>query len=83
MLRAEGVLSNPAKQDAIMEKGIVKSYDKICATGMISRMSEVDVRFYTESVIGRNRAEIVPGDSVWFDIDNVKNLHIAINIRKV
>jgi len=74
---------NPAKQDAIMEKGTVKSYDKSCGMGLISRSSDGDVRFYTESVTGRNYAGLAQGDSVWFEIDNIKNLHIAINIRKI
>mgnify|MGYP001084856813 CR=1 FL=1 len=66
-----------------MQKGTVKSYDKNCGMGMISRASDVDVRFYAESIIGRDRAGLAQGDSVWFEVDNIKNLHIAINIRKV
>ena len=66
-----------------MEKGIIKSYDKNCGMGMIGRTSDRDVRFYTDSVVGRSRADLAQGDSVWFEIDNIKNLHIAINIRKV
>jgi len=66
-----------------MEKGTVKSYDKSCGMGMIGRISDADVRFYTESVIGKSQAGLAQGDSVWFEIDNIKNLHIAINVRKI
>lgn len=66
-----------------MQRGIVKSYDKNCGTGMISCGSEADVKFFTESVIGKSRAGLMQGDSVFFEVDNIKNLHIAINIRKV
>ena len=66
-----------------MERGTVKSFDKNCGTGMISRLEEVDVRFYVESIIGRERAGLKQGDSVLFDVGNIKNLHIAVNVRKV
>ena len=66
-----------------MERGIIKSYDKGCGTGMINRTSDGEVRFYTESIIGRDRIGLKTGDSVWFEVDNIKNLHVAINIRKV
>ena len=46
-----------------MEKGTVKSYDKSCGMGMIGRASDVDVRFYRESIIGRDRAGLMQGDS--------------------
>ena len=66
-----------------MEMGIIKTYDKSCGMGLISPASDIDVRFYAESIIGRDRANLVQGDSVWFEVDNIKNLHIAINMRKV
>ncbi|MCA9402242.1 MAG: cold shock domain-containing protein [Candidatus Omnitrophica bacterium] len=65
-----------------MEKGTVKSYDKNCGMGMISRSSEVDVKFYADSIVGRDRVSLTQGDLVWFEVDSIKNLHIAINIRK-
>ena len=71
-----------SKGVSVMEKGIVKSFDKSCGMGMISRTSDSDVRFYAESIVGRSRAGLVQGDLVWFEVDNIKNLHIAINIRK-
>ena len=66
-----------------MEKGIIKSYDKNCGMGVIGRSSDKDVQFYVDSVVGRGRAGLKQGDSVWFEIDNIKNLHIAINVRKI
>ena len=66
-----------------MERGIIKTYDKSCGMGMIGRASNADVRFYRESIIGRDRAGLIQGDSVWFEVDNIKNLHIAINVRKI
>jgi len=65
-----------------MENGIIKFYDKSCGMGTISRASDVDVRFYAASIIGRDRSNLAQGDSVFFEVDNIKNLHIAINIRK-
>jgi len=66
----------------VVEKGIVKSFDKHCGTGMISRAPNIDVRFYTESVVGRSRAGLKKGDSVEFEINNIKNFHNAIKVRK-
>ena len=66
-----------------MEKGTVKSYDKSWGMGMISRLAEGDVGFYTDNIVGRERAGLKQGDAVWFEVSNVKNLHIAINVRKV
>lgn len=65
-----------------MEKGTVKSYDKSCGMGFITRLASEDVQFYTDSIIGNDRANLKSGDLVWFEVDNVKNLHIAINIRR-
>ena len=65
-----------------MEKGTVESYDKSSGMGMIGRLSEADVKFFADSVIGRDRLSLASGDSVWFEVDNIKSLHIAINIRK-
>jgi cold shock CspA family protein len=66
-----------------MERGIVKSFDKSCGLGTITRPADSDIRFYAESIIGKDRAGLVTGDSVIFEASNVKNLHIAVNIRKV
>jgi len=65
-----------------MEKGIVQTFDKSCGMGMISRASEGNVKFYAESIVGGSRAGLMQGDQVWFEVDNIKNLHIAINVRK-
>ena len=65
-----------------MERGTVKTYDKNCGMGLISRLANTDVRFYADSIIGRDTTGLKQGDSVWFEVDNIKNLHIAINIRK-
>jgi cold shock CspA family protein len=66
-----------------MENGTVKSYDMSCGVGMINREPEDDVRFYSESVVGKGRAGLTEGDSVWFEIGNVRNLDIAINVRRI
>lgn len=65
-----------------MEKGTVKSYDKISGTGMISRASNGDVNFYADGIIGKGRLGLSQGDAVWFEVDNVNNIHRAINVRK-
>ena len=65
-----------------MEKGIIKSFDRSCGTGMIGYADETDIRFYAESVVGRSRADLKQGDAVLFEIGDVKNLYIAINVRK-
>ena len=65
-----------------MERGTVKSYDQSCGVGMISRLADVDVRFYDNSIVGRDRDGLKQGDPVWFEVDNIKNFHIAVNIRK-
>ena len=65
-----------------MEKGTVKMYDKNCGMGVISRAFAADVQFYSQSIVGRGRAHITQGDSVWFEINDIKNLHIAINVLK-
>ena len=70
------------REEFIMQKGIIKSFDKSCGMGMIGRISEADIRFYAESVVGRSRADLKRGDAVWYEVDNIKNLHIAINVRK-
>jgi len=66
-----------------MEKGIVESYDKSCGTGLISWTGNQNVRFFADSIIGKERADIKQGDSVLFEVDDIKNLHIATNIRKM
>ena len=65
-----------------MEKGTVLSYDKNCGMGTIARPANADVKFYANSIVGRDRAGIKQGDRVWFEVDNIKNLHVATNIRK-
>ena len=68
--------------ELIMEKGTVRAYDRNSGTGSISRLASADVRFYTDSIIGSDRIGLKPGDMVWFEVDNIKNFHTAINIRK-
>jgi cold shock CspA family protein len=65
-----------------VERGTVKSFDVSCGVGMISRAPDSDVRFYSEGVVGHNRSSLTRGDLVWFEVDNVKSLHVAINVRK-
>jgi len=65
-----------------MEKGIVKSYDKYCGMGTINHASDSNVKFYIESVNGKERAGLTQGDSVMFEVYDIKNLHIAINVNK-
>lgn len=65
-----------------MEKGIIQSFDKSCGIGTIKRSNEKDIRFYAESIVGGSHAGLAPGDRIWFEVDNIKNLHIAINVRK-
>jgi cold shock CspA family protein len=64
-----------------MEKGMVKSYDQSIGRGMIARLANTDVRFFSDGVIGKGRNSLKQGDSVWFEIDNIGHLHTAINIR--
>ena len=65
-----------------MEKGTVRSIDRSGGTGMIGRMSDVDVKFFADSILGKDRFRLKQGDIVWFEVDNVKTVHTAINIRK-
>ena len=65
-----------------MQEGIVKSLDKSCGIGTIGCPCEDDIRFYMESVIGKERAGLQQGDRVSFDVGNIKNLRIAVNVRK-
>ena len=65
-----------------MQKGSIKSYDKEGGSGMIDRLGDSEVKFFSTNVIGRDRMSLKTGDNVWYEIDNVKNVQIAINIRK-
>ena len=65
-----------------MERGIVKLYDKNGGMGIIGRVSDSDVRFYAQSIIGKDRVHLAQGDAVWFQVDNIQILHTAINVRK-
>lgn len=66
-----------------MEKGTVKSYDRSCGVGMISRASEADVRFYSENVIGKGRSDLTVGSTVVFEVERVSNMFLALNVRKI
>ena len=66
-----------------MERGTVRTYDKSCGVGTIARKDDNDIRFYAESIITRDRALLTMGDTVLFESSNLKNMHIAINIRKI
>ena len=65
-----------------MEKGTIKSFDKGSGTGYISRALGTDVRFYADGTVGNQRSSMAPGDAVWFEVDNIKSSHVAINVRK-
>ncbi len=65
-----------------MERGLVKSYNKGSGAGVISRSSNTDVNFSSDNVLGKHRFSLEQGDSVWFEVDTRKDLHVAINIRK-
>lgn len=64
-----------------MEKGTIKSYDKNSG-GIITRLASADVNFSPENILGKDRMNLKQGDAVWFEVENVAQLHRAINIRK-
>jgi cold shock CspA family protein len=70
------------RKEFIVQKGTIKSFDKSCGMGVIVCRFEDDIMFYEESVVGRSRAGLQKGDEVCFDINNIKNLHIAVNVTK-
>ena len=76
-------LNRRGEKGAMMEKGTVRTYDVSCGLGTIARASETDIRFYAESVIWKGHAGLGVGDAVIFEVDNIQNLHIAINVRKI
>lgn len=65
-----------------MEKGTVASLDKSCGAGMIRKLSDGEVRFQVGNIIGRDRNTLTTGDFVWFEVENIDNVHMAINVRK-
>lgn len=65
-----------------MERGIIKSYDQESGTGTIGCSESADVRFNAERILGKDRNSLRQGDPVWFEIENIQNNHVAINIRK-
>ncbi|HLF18194.1 MAG TPA: cold shock domain-containing protein [Candidatus Omnitrophota bacterium] len=65
-----------------MERGTIKTYDMGRGFGIILRLGSMDVEFYANSIIGRDRTALKSGDQVWYEIENVRSHHTAINIRK-
>ncbi len=63
-----------------MEKGTIKSYDQ-GSGGTIGR-SDGDVRFSADRIVGKDRMALKLGDYVWFELENMQNNYVAINIRK-
>jgi hypothetical protein len=49
---------------------------------MISRVSDVDVKFYADRVVGRDRVSLRQGDAVWFEVEQINHIHVAVNVRK-
>jgi len=65
-----------------VQRGIIKSYDKSTNSGTIGRALEVDVRFFADKVLGRDRSTLMQGDQIWFELEQIDHHHVAINIRK-
>ena len=65
-----------------MQRGIIRSFDKITCSGMIGRTLDVDIKFYADRVLGRDRQRLALGDQVWFEVEQINHIHVAINIRK-
>jgi cold shock CspA family protein len=63
-----------------MEIGTIASSDQ--SGGIIARTGGIDIRFYVDRVIGRDRKSLKDGDQVWFEIECSINHQQAINIRK-
>jgi cold shock CspA family protein len=70
-------------KEPVMEKGTITSFDRECGVGTISRASDADIRFYSENVIGKGRSDLAVGNTVIFEVDSVRNLLVALNVRKV
>ncbi len=64
-----------------MEKGVIKVYDKGMGSGLIARRGELDVKFFADKILGRDRTNLKEGDTVMFEIENIENELRAINIR--
>jgi len=65
-----------------MEKGSVQFIDNNSGNGTIRRLGDVEVRFNTANIIGRDKMTLKAGDFVWFEMENINNTHVAINVRK-
>ena len=65
-----------------MERGTIRSFDRSSGDGTISRSGNSDVRFNASRIIGKDKGGFKPGDSVWFEVENIQSNHVAINIRK-
>ena len=65
-----------------MEKGTVAFLDKNGGAGMIRKLADGEVRFHVGDIIGRDRNTLTAGDFVWFEMENINNVHMAINVRK-
>ena len=64
-----------------MQKGIIKSYDRVGGSGVIGRSSDIDIKFNGTRVLG-SRNDLKQGDSVWFEVEIMQSNQSAINIRK-
>jgi cold shock CspA family protein len=65
-----------------MERGIISSYVRGSSGGTISCSGGEEVRFNASYIIGKDRNNLKQGDHVWFEVENIQNCHVAINIRK-
>ena len=65
-----------------MERGVIVSFDRGSGRGTISRAGNSEVQFSAEHILGRDRTSLKKGDNVWFELENIQNNNVAINIRK-
>ena len=63
-----------------MEMGVISA----CSSGggTITRSGNLDIRFYADRIVGRDRKGLNQGDQVWFEVENANSNLVAINIRK-
>ncbi len=63
-----------------MEMGTIRSSNQ--GGGTISRLGNIDIRFYADRIVGRDRKGLNQGDQVWFEVESANSSLVAINIRK-
>jgi cold shock CspA family protein len=78
----QSILHARIPKESFMQRGIIKSYDRSSSCGLIGRPCEVDVKFYADRVVGRDRASLHQGDPVWFEVEQINHMHVAVNVRK-